>query len=111
MDTFGDLPRFPLSNWCSHPTGVADGSHLTRLLKITISWKPPYCEMLGRLGPPHLPGSVLHLTPDTRAHKAVSLFKVRQLCGTTHSPEHCAITLPTSLPSFFLALSCIPPSF
>jgi len=51
-DTFGDLPRYPLSDWCSHPPGAADGSHLTLLLKITLSLEPTYCEMLGRLFPP-----------------------------------------------------------
>ena len=37
MDTFGDLPRFPWSGWCSHSAGAADNSHLTLFLKITLS--------------------------------------------------------------------------
>lgn len=67
-----------------------------------LSWKLPSDWSLLTLkcleGYTLLPGNVLQPIPDTGVHKAISLFKVRQLCGITFPPEH-------SVPSRFPHLS------
>ena len=84
LDAFADPPRFPLPNWCSYPTGIANGSHRTLLLKMTLSWEPTYYERLGRLYPPPWGCPTANMTPGCKGLLPSSRW---HRPGTVHHPS------------------------